>query len=240
MITAAAIVPHPPLLYRELAGSVDAAAALRAATSDVVRRLLSGSVDRVVVVGRDDVAAGVADPERPLLRSTEAPVDVRRFGTVAPREPLDAPALPLSLGVGRRLLDEAGWSGATDLVAVPADTTGPGALALATEIAAHPGRTALLVLGEGSARRGQTAPGFLDDRAFGYDDALAAAVESGDAATLLALDPDLADDLMVLGRPAFTVLGACVLADGGTVRADLTYRDDPFGVTYLVALWSLA
>lgn len=231
MIVAAVLVPHPPLLYRELAGAQDPAAALRAACRAAVARLVEG-VERVVVVGAADVDAPTGHaPARP---------DVRRFGTVAPRDPaVAAAAPPLSLGVGLRLLEEAGWTGPVEPVAVPWTTTPAQAQALVDELD-DPRPTGLLVLGEGSARRGQAAPGFLDDRAFPYDDALAAAVASGDAGFLAALDPGLAQELMVLGRAALTVLGAAGLAAPGPVTADLTYRDDPFGVTYLVALWSLA
>ena len=234
MITAAALCPHPPLLFRELAGASDPAADLRAACAGVVRRLLERTPDRVVVVGR------VEDLALPRRWPADATPDVRRFGTVAPRVAAAGETLPLSLGVGRRLLDEAGWDGPAELLGIPTTTTPEQAMGLAAELAGLPGRTALLVLGEGSARRGQSAPGFLDERAFGFDEALAAAVAAGDAAALVGLDAGLADELMVLGRAAFTVLGACALADGGAVRADLAYRDDPFGVTYLAALWTFA
>jgi hypothetical protein len=234
VITAAALCPHPPLLFRELAGATDPVADLRAACAGVVRRLLERRPDRVVVVGR------VEDLALPRRWPADAAPDVRRFGTVAPRVAAPGETLPLSLGVGRRLLAEAGWDGQVELLGVPVSTTPEQAMGLGAELAGLPGRTALLVLGEGSARRGQTAPGFLDERAFGFDDDLAAAVASGDAAALVGLDAGLADELMVLGRAAFAVLGACVLADGGAVQADLGYRADPFGVTYLVALWTFS
>ncbi|MGZ6803679.1 MAG: hypothetical protein ACXVFU_11575 [Nocardioidaceae bacterium] len=231
MIVAAALTPHPPLLYRELAGAGDPAAELRAACRTTVERL-AGGVERLVVVG-------AADVDRPRVHPPTAP-DVRRFGTTVERDPsVAATAPPLSLGVGRRLLDEAGWAGPTGLVAVPWATTAADAAGLVARLDGDPRRTGLLVLGEGSARRGQGAPGLLDARAFPYDDALAAAVAAGDGGYLAGLDAGLADELMVLGRAAFAVLGACA-GSRGPVTADLAYRDDPFGVTYLVALWSLA
>jgi len=228
VITAAALCPHPPLLFRELTGQQDVAAELRAACVDVVRRATEGC-DLVVVVGGAD-RSGPWDPSL-------AP-DVRPFGTTGRRV---VPAgLPLSLGVGRRLLDDAGWTGPVEPAAVAWDAGREEVDGIAAELVARPGPVALLVLGEGSTRRGQTAPGFLDPRAFPFDDALAAAVGAGDAQALAGLDPVLAGELMVLGRAAFGVLGACALAAGAEVRPALTYRDDPFGVSYLVALWSFA
>lgn len=93
------------------------------------------------------------------------------------------------------------------------------------------------MLGEGSTRRGQSAPGFLDDRAFGFDDSLAAALAGGDAEALLDIDVRLAEELMVLGRPAVQVLAGVAATTGPVAEAVLDYRDDPFGVTYLVARW---
>lgn len=92
----------------------------------------------------------------------------------------------------------------------------------------------LLVLGEGTARRDPAAPGHLDDRSFAFDDHLADALASGDGRALAGLDQQLAEELMVTGRHTFTALGRAIPeAD----RAELRYRDDPFGMTYFVALW---
>jgi hypothetical protein len=224
-VTAVVLCPHPPLLFRELAGSTDPAADLRAVCRSAVADLVAGAERVVVVGGADAEVAG----EHPV-----APPDVRRFGTTTPREPRpDAP--PLSLAVGLRLLEEAGWTGPTVLRAVPWDLDADGARDLAEDLRS-PG-TAVLVLGEGSTRRGQSAPGFLDERAFGFDDALADAVAGGDAPALLDLDERLAADLMVLGRAAFRVLGA--LGEPAPVTARLLHRGDPFGVTYLVAHWDV-
>ncbi len=226
MILAAAVCPHPPLLFRELGGARDAVAPLRAACRDAVRDALVGA-DRVVLVGGADTA-GSWDPG--------LPPDVRRFGTTGPRAATRG--LPLSLGVGRRLLDAAGWSGPVEALTVAWDATAAQVDAAAEELAGRPERLALVVLGDGSTRRGEKAPGFLDARAFPFDDELAAALGAGAARDLVRLDPALAGELMVLGRAAFGVLGAVSLAEGREVTADLRFRDDPFGVSYFVALWS--
>ncbi len=228
MITAVALCPHPPLLLRELGGAADPVADLRAAAVAAVRAVTAGA-DSVVVVGPAD-AAGDWDPA--------TPADVRRFGTTA------APTrsgLPLSLAVGARLLAEAGWGGRVVLRATGWDASADELEHLASALREGDRRTALLVLGDGSARRGEKAPGYLDDRAFPFDDALAKALADGDAVALRDLDADLARDLMVLGRTPLRLLGtvAAGSAGAGAVDADLTYRDDPFGVTYLVATWRL-
>jgi hypothetical protein len=115
---------------------------------------------------------------------------------------------------------------------------GPAELsAVARGLADGPDRVALLVLGDGSASRGEKAPGYLDPRAFDVDDAVAAALEKGDGDALVGLDADLARAVMLLGRPALGVLGRAAATVGAPVRARLLHRDDPFGVMYLVALW---
>ena len=132
---------------------------------------------------------------------------------------------PLSEQVARHLLDLAGVD--VDLEVV-----------LVSEIGPAPVAEALLVLGDGTARRSQAAPGFIDERAFPFDDLMADALEGGDGDALSRLDQDLAAELMVTGRHTFAVLGAAMLASRAPVEADLRYRDDPLGMTYFVAIWA--
>ena len=173
VIVAAVVSPHPPLLLRELTGRVDVAAGLRATAVSALAGATASAPDVVVVVGGDDTG-GAWDPGLPL--------DVRRFGTTGARPSPGTPALPLSLAVGRRLLDEAGWSGPTRMHAVARDASAADVDALAGELTRPGERAVLLVLGDGSARRGEKAPGYLDERAFAFDDELAGALEKGDAA----------------------------------------------------------
>jgi hypothetical protein len=231
VITAAAICPHPPLLLRELTGGQDVAAHLRGTCAAAVRRLL-GDADRVVAVGGAD-RTGRRDPAH------QPPV--RRLGWTGS----GAPELPLSLGIGRRLLDEAGWTKPVELVGVDGHADAAEVVRVAADLGRDLGganeRVAVLVLGDGSARRGEKAPGFLDDRAVDVDEVIATALQHGDAAALAGLDPATAEDLLVHGRAALAVLGALVGAAQLTVvRPELCYRDDPFGVSYFVALWPFA
>jgi hypothetical protein len=96
---------------------------------------------------------------------------------------------------------------------------------------------ALIVLGDGSARRSTTAPGYLDERAAGFDAAVADALRSGDAGELEKLDGQLAAELLAGGVPAWHA-AAAVLAEQ-TYTARLSYEQAPYGVGYFVATWLL-
>ncbi len=225
MIVAAVVCPHPPLLIRELTGQQDVAAELRAACLTALSTAIGAGVDAVVVVGGSETTG----PWDPALQP-----EVRRFGTTGPTE---VAGLPLSLGVGRRLLDEVGWTGQVEMHSIAWGATAEEVAELAGSIAGRDERLALLVLGDGSTRRGDKAPGYLDERAFGFDEETCQALAEGDAVALRDMDPVLAEELMVLGRAAFGVLGSVVPLEGASPRASVFYRADPFGVMYVVALW---
>ena len=229
MIAAAAVCPHPPLLFRELAGREDAAEAVREACHAAVASVIAARPDVVVVVG-DAVSTSSSEPD--------LGPGVRGFGTTAPRAA--GPVLPLSLGVARRLLDDVGWTGRVELHGI-AETASPAAVdELAGRIAGRDERVGLLVLGEGSARRGDKAPGYLDRRAFGFDAGTEQALAVGDPRALRDVDAALAAELLASGRAPFAVLGSAVHAEGWAPQAELGYADDPFGVMYFVATWKLA
>jgi len=228
VIVAAVVAPHPPLLLRELCGERDPVPTLREACHEALRSALRCAPDTVLVLGGGDLTS--AWPE-------DLPADVRSFGTThAP----PVAGLPQSLGVGKRLLEEVGWSGPTHLRTLAWDAS-PDDVARTADLATRQGaRTVLLTLGDGSTRRGEKAPGYLDERAFAFDDAIAEALENGDAAALAGLDAGLAQDLMVLGRSTFATLGEAAARQGEPVEARTLYRDDPYGVAYTVALWLFA
>lgn len=228
MILAAVVCPHPPLLFRELSGAEDGVPELREACRDALSRALATGPDTVVVVG-------AADEGREW--DAALPEDVRRFGTTgAPH----VQGLPLSLGVARRLLDEAGWGGPIRLLSVSWDAGDDEVVDLAGRVRKVEGRCVLVVMGDGSSRRGEKAPGHLDERSFAYDEEIGRAIEQGDARALAGLDAERAQELTVLGRAAFSVLGEAVSAQGGSLRPEVLYRDDPYGVQYTVALWDLS
>jgi hypothetical protein len=146
------------------------------------------------------------------------------------RQPADPrPRVPWPLGIGAWLLDEIGWSGARDYLGVN-DQAGSVAAA---------GSIALLVVGDGTARRTEKAPGHLDVRAAAYDVEIARCLAAGDIAGLGSLDPVLGAELMCGGLPAWLWL-AGELAGRQVSAADLLVDAAPYGVGYFAATWQLA
>lgn len=233
MIVGCAVCPHPPLLLRELTGGQDVAARLREDCGRALAQLFALDPEVIVVVGGADQTG---------YRST-GPVPVGAFGGAGNRAQPAGP-LPLSLGVARRLLDGQAHgedpAGAlqlpVEMATVAWDATAEDAEYLARSITGRPERVGLLVMGDGSARRGVKAPGHLDDRAFGFDERVHRALADGDANALLGLEADLAAELMVAGRAAWQVMAAAV--GEGPRRSEVLHADDPFGVSYFVAVWS--
>jgi hypothetical protein len=92
------------------------------------------------------------------------------------------------------------------------------------------------VLGDGSARRSTSAPGYFDERAADFDAAVASALRSGNPATLCQLDAALGGQLLAAGVPAWHAAGQAL----GQRRYDarLHYDEAPYGVGYFVASWS--
>jgi hypothetical protein len=94
--------------------------------------------------------------------------------------------------------------------------------------------TSYLVVANGSARRNDTAPGYVDERAVPYDAAVDAALRAPDPAALADIDAVLGDALLV-GHPAGLVRLGTLLHGAGPALVD--YADDPYGVQYWVMRW---
>ncbi|WP_304454369.1 hypothetical protein [Nocardiopsis sp. YSL2] len=228
MIVGTAVCPHPPLLLRELTGGQDVAADLRKACEAALASLVALAPEVVVVVGGADTGGRHAPGAAPA----------GAFGATGARPAEDA--LPLSLGVAGRLLDAVGGPVPVEMYAVAFDAD-PGQVAEAARaIARRPERVGLLVMGDGSARRGVRAPGHLDERAFAFDERVCRALAEADPSALLGLEPGLAAELLVAGRAALQVMASAVVEDGASYRSEVLYADDPFGVMYTVAVWSCA
>jgi hypothetical protein len=142
--------------------------------------------------------------------------------------------LPPAPGIGAYLLDQAGYDGKRLIWSVSADEPVAGCRKLGGDLAGRGPRTALLVLGDGSARRGRRAPGHIDERAPAFDARVERAVRAGDTRALLDTDPGLARELMATGRPAWQVMAGALEGCPG-LSVDVPYAGDPFGVYYLVA-----
>ena len=225
MITAAALCPAPPLLARELTGADPVVPELRQACRDAASGLLRGHPDVVAVVG-----AG----EQTRTWDEGLELDVSGFAPGIGAAARDGSAgLPLPLGLGARLLDQAGYAGPRVLQSVGQDEPAGRCAELGARIARSGGRVALLAMADGSARRGPKAPGYFDERSGPFDAEVERAVRTGDLDALLALDQDLARELMATGRPSWQVLAGAL--QGTEPASEIIYRDDPFGVAYLVA-----
>lgn len=240
MIAAAALCPCPPLLSRELTGQEEALPELRAACAAAVAHLLAAAPDVIAVVGPDE-RTGPWPADGQLDIAAYAPAVARAETRAAARAEVPPgaarrPALPLSLGIGALLLDEAGYAGPRALWGVAAAEPAARCLALGREIAASAPRVAFLAMGDGSARRSLSAPGYLDERAAPFDLAVEHAVRDGDLAALASLDPELAASLLAVGRPAWQALAAAM--DASHPKTEILYSDAPFGVAYLVATLS--
>lgn len=223
MIITAAVCPSPPLLAGEFTGRAEVLPELRDACVTAVRHLLAAAPDVIAVVGAGSDTATWGPDDRLDLSAYAPPVSGAH----------GKPGLPLALGIGALLLDEAGYAGPRLMQAVDEFAPTADCLRLGRDLAAAAARVALLAIGDGSTRRGPAAPGYLDERAVPFDDAVRRAVRDGDMAALAALDPDLARDLMATGRAAWQVLAGAFA--GARPATEISYAADPFGVAYLVA-----
>jgi hypothetical protein len=235
MIAAAAICPSPPLLVSGMTGQTEILPDLSVACAAAVACLLAAAPDVVAVVGPAEATAPF-DPAGELSLASYAPA--------LPPVPasLPAPALPLALGIGAMLLDEAGYQGPRAYEGVAEYEPAAACLALGARIAASAPRVALLAMGDGTARRSASAPGYLDERAAPFDEAVERAVRTADLPALTALDPTLAADLLAAGRPAWQSLAGALsvsvhhlTAAAGRLQTEVLYSDAPLGVAYLVA-----
>ncbi|MFJ4622928.1 class III extradiol dioxygenase subunit B-like domain-containing protein [Streptomyces sp. NPDC088812] len=238
MLVAAAVCPCPPLLVPEVAaGAAPELDAARAACSDALGVLAAARPDRLLVVGPADESGRGTYPEgtRGSFRGYGVDLAVRlgrgSGEDVAERE------LPASLAVGAWLLARHGWPKIpVEALGVAPQLAPERCAATGREIGAHPGRTALLVLGDASACRTLKAPGYLDERAAPFDAEVARALGAADLPALMALDASLARELKAAGRAPWQVLAGA--AESAGLAGTLLYEDAPYGVGYVVAAWS--
>ncbi|KAB8167965.1 hypothetical protein FH609_009100 [Streptomyces sp. 3MP-14] len=245
MLVAAAVCPCPPLLVPEVAaGAAAEMDRARAACYDAVAVLAAARPDRLLLVGPAEPAerGGYPAGSRGSLHGFGVALDVTLgAGAPDPGEPGSgepgARPLPPSLTVGAWLLERTGWRAAPVAALALSDQDGPAdCLATGRELAAEDGRLALLVLGDGSACRTEKAPGAFDDRAAPFDRAAAEALAGADVRALADLDPVLARQLHVAGRPGWQLLAGA--AEGADLAGRLLHDEAPYGVGYLVATWS--
>ncbi|MFC0531157.1 class III extradiol dioxygenase subunit B-like domain-containing protein [Phytohabitans kaempferiae] len=226
-LVAAAVCPHPPMIVPEIAsGAAPELDELRAACDVAVGRLAASGARSLLVLGGDSSTMDYNFPVRPAFA---------RWGL--PEPPGEPPSLPLSLSVGAWLINRA-FVPVPEVIRRFATVSDTAPVEECVTYARRLGSDvpwALLVMGDGSARRGTGAPGYDDQRARPYDEMVERALATADLDALLGLDPVLSADLMVAGRAPWQVLAAA--AAGGEWRATMEYSGAPYGVAYFVASW---
>jgi aromatic ring-opening dioxygenase LigB subunit len=255
-ITAAALVPHPPLLVPELGrGASSDLEQLRSACRRAVSLVLD-RVDALLVVGPaaswGEVAPGATGSLAPYgaavtttLPATPAQAAAPAGGDWLDRHDLPSgrlTELPLSLAIAGWLLGQAAGECPVGRVAafgVPASmrveqavATGR-ALAGAVPAGEHVG---LLAMGDLSARRTPKAPATFHPAAEEFDRQIADAMRKADLARLLDADPRLAAELRVGGMATLWLLAGAFHDAGPQLRTEVLYEAAPFGVGYLVGV----
>jgi hypothetical protein len=235
VITGAAFCPHPPALLPDVArGAAPELADLREACRVAIQRVAAPGTT-LLLLGAGDVTRRRAAAARGSLAGygVELTVSLGSGGDgpggdgVAERPEELADELPLSLTVGAWLVADA----LVDRPAVQAWSIG----AAGGPIDVPDAPTALVVLGDGSARRSLAAPGYLDERAEGFDAGVATALAGGDPAALR-VDRELGTQLLAAGTPVWHA--AADLLAGTRWSADLLYDAAPYGVGYFAAAWT--
>ena len=97
--------------------------------------------------------------------------------------------------------------------------------------------TAVIVMADGSACRGEKAPGHLHPDAIPFDDAIERALRTGDVDALEGIDPAQAHELWCEGAAGFHVLAE--IARGRQITTDMSYAEAPYGVAWWVTRWDL-
>lgn len=233
----AGFIPAAPLLVPALAGSdVGRDASLR----DAVRAVVADVVADVVGSSQNGASALVVVGPAP---ETSAYVGTWDFSRLGLRLRGAGPGtLPVPLGIAAWFLDDLGGDAAR---ALPREYVGvadraPAAACATLGRSLVEGRDiALLVVGDGSARRDEKAPGYLDPRATDFDARAAAALASGDPEALLALKPELARELLAAGRAPWQVAAGAAreATPPGGWSAEVLLEEAPYGVGYIVARW---
>lgn len=264
-LVAAAVCPQPPLLVPQVAaGAAAEMAAVLDACERALASVLAAAPEVLVVVGGGPRSGRYAPGARGSFAGFGVPLEVRLAGPArTPGSPAPDAAsrdagspdtgspdagspdevfpedvrLPLSLTIGAWLLHRSGWSGRTVAWSVTDTTPAPDAAALGSRLAALAPRVGLLAMGDGSARRSEKAPGYLDPAAESFDLAVSAALAAADPEALLAVDPREARRLLAVGRASWQVLAGAAGTTGTRWRGEVLADDAPYGVAYLVARW---
>jgi hypothetical protein len=223
VIEAVAFCPQAPALVPEVGRGLDA-------ELDEVRTATRTAIQVAARRGEQLIVIGSAETTRrhdPRARGSFAGFGVPLTVSLGSDEPGPL-ELPQALSVGAWLLRDAlgpgcgasGWSVGWDSTAMKIEPDQP---------------TVLVVVGDGSARLSEKAPGYLDPRAAERDQLTRDALRSGEGDRLHPY-PELDDELLVAGARAWKA--TAWETEGSSFEANLLYSGAPFGVGYFVALWT--
>jgi hypothetical protein len=207
---------------------------LRTACAEAIDVIFAADPDLVVVVGGAQSRASYRAGHVGTFKPYGVDISVALGGGETTVEP----DLPLSLTVAAWLLRDRPLRPERVGEAVPFDLPTNDCVAIGSGIAGRSTRVGLMIMADGSARRGEKSPGYADDRAESFDAGVTSALAAGETAALTALDPDLAAELMVAGRSAWQVLAGAAGIDQWHGR--IYYDAAPYGVQYTVATWTPA
>lgn len=232
----AVVCPHPPLLVPAMAGQAAwELTELRSTCDAAVNELWAAEPDQIVAVGDGASTDTYASSAIGSFAGYGLPLAVRLAGGEVAAGAAPA-TLPLSLSVAAWLLRDRPVEPPRVGLSVAPDSA-LDCRRLGASLVGGSSRVALLIMGDGSACHGPKSPGYDDPRATLFDASVTSAMAACDTDALLALDIDVATDLLVAGRAPWQVLAGAVDASGGTWAGSVTYADAPYGVQYTVATW---
>lgn len=232
MIAAAAFCPEPPLLHPAVLGPAgqDMGAELRSACSDALGAVLGTEPDGLLVLGASSAEAVFGPGDAGDLSGYGVPVELPFDGVHEERTVRNGNVgVPLPHLLGAWLLDQAGFTG--ERIGLSSAVAAPHLRAASSDRR----RWAMLVMGDGSARRNAKSPGWYDPDAVGFDAAVTSALGTGHGRALLDLDQVVGARVLAAGLASWRAAGA--ILESTPMVAALHYAGAPFGVFYVVASW---
>jgi hypothetical protein len=242
MIARVAVVPQPPLLVPELVVDQDPDVLRVRDECVTIASRLAEAAPRWVAIAADELAAGGPTVIGPQAAGTfrgygvDVPVHLSADGARPAR--LD-PGMPLPALIAGWLRERAG-AAEVSVWLVPPGLPAADCQALGEQLGAELSGdepVGLLVVGDGSHRHGERAPGRPDDRAAEFDEDVRRALAAADEAALRGLDSGLAAALGAVGRAPWQILAGVIGKDGRAWRCAHSRLLIPFGVAYHLALW---
>ncbi|MFE4502094.1 class III extradiol dioxygenase subunit B-like domain-containing protein [Rhodococcus sp. NPDC056743] len=241
MFTAAALVPSPPLLVPQLSGDSAPADEVRAETLRVVREL-AATAPRWIALGADtekvlEIAGtvGVGQGEVGTFAGFGADVRTQLDGNA--RGPVN-PELPLAVLVAGWLREQSGRDVSVDVHLISTTASVDECRALGAKLReildAGDEPVGLLILADGASTLSPKAPGSFDERAAPVQAVIDDALEVGDRAALLELNPALCEEIGASGRAVWQVLASVFTEQPDAV---VHYSGAPLGVGYHVGMW---